>query len=182
MSELYCKALKNAYTVYAGVTLRQLLDHLVNTYAAIDQFDLEKNQENMTAHYDPNTPIETSGNLWVWLPIIRKPTLWLKPPSVLPMRGVANHISKPKIMTDCTTALKKFPDFRELSLYRPRIIAICAQFFLVFLRFSNTALKSSSVTVRMRPKYLNAATLVSGRSYTHSATSVPTQASSVSNL
>ena len=39
MSELYYKALKNAYTVYAGVTLRQLLDHLVTTYAAIDQFD-----------------------------------------------------------------------------------------------------------------------------------------------
>ena len=44
MSELYYKALKNAYTGYAGVTLRQLLDHLVTTYAAIDQFDLEKNQ------------------------------------------------------------------------------------------------------------------------------------------
>ena len=59
MSELYHKALKNACTGYAGVTLRQLLDHLVTTYAAIDQFDLEKNQENMTAHYDPNAPIET---------------------------------------------------------------------------------------------------------------------------
>ena len=41
------------------VTLRQLLDHLVTTYAAIDQFDLEKNQEKMTARYDPNAPIET---------------------------------------------------------------------------------------------------------------------------
>ena len=59
MSEIYYKALKNAYTGYAGVTLRQLLDHLVNTYVAIDQFDLEKNQENMTARYDPNAPIET---------------------------------------------------------------------------------------------------------------------------
>ena len=43
MSELYYKSLKNAYTGYAGVTLRQLLDHLVTTYAVIDQFDLEKN-------------------------------------------------------------------------------------------------------------------------------------------
>ena len=41
------------------MTLRQLLDHLVTTYAAIDQFDLEKNQEKMTARYDPNAPIET---------------------------------------------------------------------------------------------------------------------------
>ena len=45
MSELYYKSLKNAYTGYDCVTLRQLLDHLVTTYAAIDQFDLEKNQE-----------------------------------------------------------------------------------------------------------------------------------------
>ena len=51
--------MKNAYTGYADVTLRQLLDHLVTTYAAIDQFDLEKNQENMTARYDPNAPIGT---------------------------------------------------------------------------------------------------------------------------
>ena len=41
------------------VTLRQLLDHLVTTYAAINKFDLEKNQEKMTAHYNPNAPIET---------------------------------------------------------------------------------------------------------------------------
>ena len=58
MSELYYKSLKNSYTGYAGVTLRQLLDHLVTTYAAIDQFDLEKNKEKMMARYDPNPPIE----------------------------------------------------------------------------------------------------------------------------
>ena len=44
MSELYYKTLKNTYTGYASVTLRQLLDQLVTTYAAINQFDLEKNQ------------------------------------------------------------------------------------------------------------------------------------------
>ena len=38
MLELYYKSIKNSYTGYAGVTLRQLLDHLVTTYAAIDQF------------------------------------------------------------------------------------------------------------------------------------------------
>ena len=59
ISELYYKALKNAYTGYAGVTLRQLLYHLVTTYAAIDHFNLEKNQENMTARYDTNALIET---------------------------------------------------------------------------------------------------------------------------
>ena len=31
MSELYYKTFKNAHTVYANVTLRQLLDHLVTT-------------------------------------------------------------------------------------------------------------------------------------------------------
>ena len=59
MAEIYYKALKHTHTGYAKVTLRQLLDHLVTTYAAINQFELEKNQEKMTARYDPNAPIET---------------------------------------------------------------------------------------------------------------------------
>ena len=59
MVALYYKALKHTHTGYANVTLRQLLEHLVTTYAAIDQFDLEKNHEKMTARYDPNAPIET---------------------------------------------------------------------------------------------------------------------------
>ena len=42
-----------------NVTLRQLLYHLVTTYAAIDKFDLDKNQEKMTTRYDPNALIET---------------------------------------------------------------------------------------------------------------------------
>ena len=44
MAELYYKTLKHAHTSYANITLRQLRYHLVTTYAAIDQFDLEKNQ------------------------------------------------------------------------------------------------------------------------------------------
>ena len=44
MAEIYYNALKHTHTGYAKLTLRQLLDHLVTTYAAIDQFDLEKNQ------------------------------------------------------------------------------------------------------------------------------------------
>ena len=59
MAEIYYKALKHTHTGYAKVTLRQLLDHLVTTYAAIDKFDLEKNQEKITARYNPNAPIET---------------------------------------------------------------------------------------------------------------------------
>ena len=49
MAEIYYKDLKHTHTGYANVTPRQLLDYLVTTYAAIDQFDLEKNQEKMTA-------------------------------------------------------------------------------------------------------------------------------------
>ena len=59
MAEIYYKALKHTHTSYANVTLRQLLYHMVTTYATIDQFDLENNQEKMTARYDPNSPIET---------------------------------------------------------------------------------------------------------------------------
>ena len=59
MDKIYYKALKHTYTGYAKVSLRQLIDHLITTYAAIDQFDLEKNQEKMTARYNPNAPIET---------------------------------------------------------------------------------------------------------------------------
>ena len=59
MSDLYYKTLKNVHTGYTNVTLRQLLEHLVTTYAAIEQFDLEKNQEKMTSRYDLNAPIET---------------------------------------------------------------------------------------------------------------------------
>ena len=36
MAEIYYKALKHTHTGYAKVTLRQLLDHLVTTYATID--------------------------------------------------------------------------------------------------------------------------------------------------
>ena len=43
VAKIYYKALKHTHTGYANVTLRQLLDHLVTTYAAINQFDLEKN-------------------------------------------------------------------------------------------------------------------------------------------
>ena len=59
MAEIYYKALNNKHTRYAKVTLRQLLEHLVTTCAAIDQFDLEKNQEKMKLRYEPNAPIKT---------------------------------------------------------------------------------------------------------------------------
>ena len=49
MAEIYYKDLKHIHTGYAKVTFWQLLNHLVTTYAAIDQFDLEKNQEKMMA-------------------------------------------------------------------------------------------------------------------------------------
>ena len=59
MAKLYYKTLKHAHTGYMNVTLWQLLHHLVITYAAIYQFDLENNQEKMTVRYNPNAPIKT---------------------------------------------------------------------------------------------------------------------------
>ena len=59
MAKLYYKTLKHVHTGYTNVSLRQLLEHLVTTYIAIDQFGLEKNQEKTTARYDPNAPIKT---------------------------------------------------------------------------------------------------------------------------
>ena len=56
MAKIYYKALKHKHTGYAKVKLWQLLDHLVTTYSDIDQFALKKNQEKMTAMYDPNAP------------------------------------------------------------------------------------------------------------------------------
>ena len=38
MDKIYYKALKHTHTGNAKLSLRQILDHLVNTYAAIDQF------------------------------------------------------------------------------------------------------------------------------------------------
>ena len=59
MAEIYYKALNHTHNGYVKVTLRQLLNHLVTTYVAIDQFDLEKNQEKTTAHYNLIDLIET---------------------------------------------------------------------------------------------------------------------------
>ena len=59
MDKIYYKALKHTHTGYAKVTLRQLLNQLVTTYAAINQFNLEKNQEKVTVRYNPNALIET---------------------------------------------------------------------------------------------------------------------------
>ena len=80
------------------------------------------------------------------------------------------------------TALKKFPDVREFAPSRPSILDTRAQFFLVFLRLATTGGQSSSVDVMMRPRYLNAAMLVSGRPYARNADSVHTRTSSAASL
>ena len=59
MYEIYYKALKHEHMGYARVSHRNLLDHLVTTYAAIDQFDLKANQGKMMERYDSVSPIET---------------------------------------------------------------------------------------------------------------------------
>ena len=44
-----------------------------------------------------------------YLPVIRRATLWWKPPRARPMWGVIPHVSDPKRRTTCTTVLKISP-------------------------------------------------------------------------
>ena len=78
-------------------------------------------------------------------------------------------------------ALKKFPDVRALSPYHPRILYIHAKFILAFLSLATTTGQSSSVAVRMRPRYLTVATLVRGWKNSRNTASVPDRSSSVDN-
>jgi len=59
VEKIYYQSLKHPHMGYAQVTLRQILDHLVKTYANIDPFDLKTNQEKMSQPYNANAPIET---------------------------------------------------------------------------------------------------------------------------
>ena len=76
------------------------------------------------------------------------------------------------------TTLKIFPDVRTSSPSFKIILDICYHFFLSFLRLANTSGQLLSVSVRMRPRYLKATTLVSRWPYDLNAVSMTTQASS----
>ena len=55
----FTATLKNNYTGYTGVTCKDLLTHLLNTYANIDGYDLKVNRARMNTPYDLNQPTKT---------------------------------------------------------------------------------------------------------------------------
>ena len=123
-----------------------------------------------------------SGNIQGYLTVIRRATLWWNPLIVLPIWGVATHVSNPKSRNSWTTDIKKFLEIRSLYPSLPSITYIRAHFFISFLRLDTTTDKSLSVFVRIRPRYLNAIMLVSRSPYAQKATSMPAQSSSSSRL
>ena len=105
-------------------------------------------------------------------------TLWLKPPSVRPIRGSVTQVSYPKKITACTTALYKFPEVRASTPYWPKILDILVHLFWAFLKFETTNSQSSSEMVKTFPRYLNYNTATSGRSEAWKASAALVWASS----
>jgi hypothetical protein len=59
INPIWIETLNNRYTGYAGVTMRDLLNHLYDRYGAITAHDLEENDKHFRHEYDPSQPIET---------------------------------------------------------------------------------------------------------------------------
>ena len=122
------------------------------------------------------------GNIQGYLAISWRANLWWKLPSVLKKQGVTTHISKPKRRNLLTTTLNKFPDVRAFAHFHPIILDICYQFFLEFLGLATNTGQPLSMGLRIRPRYLNTATLVSGQPYAQNTASVPARTSSTASL
>ena len=75
------------------------------------------------------------------------------------MWGFNTHISDPNKRTVCTIALNNIPDIRGLETYHPIILAIHAQLFCSFQRFTTTTIQSSPAAVKTRPSYFNKVTV-----------------------
>ena len=56
---VYVESLRDMYTGYTTVTTLQLLTHLYDHYGQISDMDLDDNEKQMGAKYDPNQPIDT---------------------------------------------------------------------------------------------------------------------------
>ena len=78
------------------------------------------------------------------------------------MRGVINHVFKPKISTDCTTTLKNTPKTLGLAPSCPRILVSWAKISHAFFRLPTNAGQFSSATVKTRHRYLKEITVLSG--------------------
>jgi hypothetical protein len=59
INPIWIETLNNRYTGYAGVTIRDLLNHLYDRYGSITAHDLDENDKHFRTDYDPSQPIET---------------------------------------------------------------------------------------------------------------------------
>ena len=96
--------------------------------------------------------------------------------------GVTIHFYEPNMRTDWKISLKKFPEFREFPPSHPIIQEIRAHFFLAFLMLFITTDQLLYVDVIMRLRYFIAVILLIGWPYAWNDASMPTWASSASNL
>ena len=78
-------------------------------------------------------------------------------------QGVTTHVYDQNRKTAFMTALKHLSVMRTSSPYHPRILYVCDHFFWYFCKLKTTTIQSSSVAVRMCPRYLKAATFSSGQ-------------------
>ena len=59
--DIYLNTISDATFGYADITPQRLLTHLVDTYATVDEDDIENNRKTLEAPWNPDDPIET---LW----------------------------------------------------------------------------------------------------------------------
>ena len=96
-------------------------------------------------------------------PVIYSATWSWNPPRALPMRGVTNMVSDPKINTACTTALKKNLDTRGYAPYLLSILVILFHTALDHETFPTTAIQSSFAAEITHPRYRKEVTIYRAR-------------------
>ena len=79
-----------------------------------------------------------------------------------PMWGFITNFYAPKIINDCTNALKNIPDTLLLAPSLTRILDIWAQLFWAIFRFPTTTSQYLSKDVKIHPNNLKGVTISSG--------------------
>ena len=99
-----------------------------------------------------------------------------------PVHGVITHVIDPKRTIPLSTALNNVPDPCTFAPSLFRILNIHAHFFCAFSRFPTTKVHSFYKYTRIRLRYLNDNTKVSGWLYAWEACYVLAKTSSVASL
>ena len=94
--------------------------------------------------------------------MICRMNLCRNPPRDRPMWVFITHVSAPKIITTCTTSLKKILDTLVLAPSLPSIFYRWYQIFRDFRGFPITAGQSPPEAVKIRPNYFKYDTVSSG--------------------